>query len=51
VTGLRHSEALGHVDLDKGILTIRETKFGKSRLVPLHRSSGVTSGLHRMHTQ
>ncbi|MFB8343118.1 tyrosine-type recombinase/integrase, partial [Brucella cytisi] len=40
VTGLRHSEALGmlrtDVDLDQGILTIRETKFGKSRLVPLH---------------
>jgi integrase len=40
VTGLRISEALGmrrdDVDLDQGILTIRDTKFGKSRLVPLH---------------
>ena len=41
-TGLRISEALGlsdlDVDLDGGILTIRQTKFGKSRLVPLHPS-------------
>lgn len=40
VTGLRHSETLGllraDVDLDQGAFTIRETKFGKSRLVPLH---------------
>jgi len=40
VTGLRISEALSlccdDVDLEGGILTIRSTKFGKSRLVPLH---------------
>ena len=40
VAGLRHSEVLDlrrdDVDLEQGILTIRETKFGKSRLVPLH---------------
>lgn len=40
VSGLRIGEALGltldDVDLDEGILTIRATKFGKSRLVPLH---------------
>lgn len=40
VTGLRISEALcmrrGDVDLAQGILTIRDTKFGKSRLVPVH---------------
>lgn len=40
VTGLRIGEALrlnlGDVDLDQGILTIRDSKFGKSRLVPLH---------------
>ncbi len=40
VTGMRLSEVIGlqrgDVDLDDGILTIRETKFGKSRLVPLH---------------
>lgn len=40
VTGLRISEALAlrcdDVDLVHGILTVRDTKFGKSRLVPLH---------------
>jgi integrase len=40
VTGLRISEALSlccdDVDLAGGVLTIRSTKFGKSRLVPLH---------------
>jgi integrase len=40
VTGLRISEAVkldrDDVDLDQGILTIRRTKFGKSRLVPVH---------------
>jgi integrase len=40
VTGLRISEALWmqrhDVDLQQGILTIRDTKFGKSRLVPIH---------------
>jgi integrase len=43
VTGLRINEALGlrrdDVDLQQGVLTIRETKFGKSRLVPLHPST------------
>nr|WP_292537300.1 tyrosine-type recombinase/integrase [Mesorhizobium sp.] len=43
VAGLRHSEALDlrrdDVDLNQGILTIRETKFGKSRLVPLHATT------------
>ena len=42
-TGLRISEALklmdSDVDLDRGVLTIRETKFHKSRLVPLHPSA------------
>lgn len=42
-TGLRISEALGlidlDVDLDAGVLTVRLTKFGKSRLVPLHPSA------------
>ena len=40
VTGMRLSEVIGlqcdNVDLGNGILTVRETKFGKSRLVPLH---------------
>lgn len=43
VTGMRHSEALRldreNVDLTEGILTIRQTKFGKSRLVPIHTST------------
>jgi integrase len=43
VTGLRISEALTlkrhDVDLESGILTIRDTKFGKSRYVPIHEST------------
>ena len=43
VTGLRIGEALAlqreDVDLHTGLLTIRGAKFGKSRLVPLHRST------------
>ena len=39
-TGLRISEALalrnGDVDLKQGLLTIRRTKFAKSRQVPMH---------------
>jgi integrase len=40
VTGLRVGEALRmrreDADLDQGVLTIRDTKFGKSRLVSVH---------------
>jgi integrase len=43
VAGLRHSEALDlcrdDVDLDQGVLTVRESKFGKTRLVPLHATT------------
>jgi integrase len=43
VSGLRISEALAlreqDVDLQAGILTIRQSKFRKSRLVPLHPST------------
>jgi len=43
VTGLRIGEALrldrDDVDLTDGVLRIRETKFGKSREVPLHPST------------
>lgn len=43
VTGLRLSEAknleLQDVDLQADVLTIRGSKFGKSRLVPLHEST------------
>ncbi|WP_454830092.1 tyrosine-type recombinase/integrase [Paraburkholderia xenovorans] len=39
-TGLRISEALAlrhpDVDLERGLLTIRQSKFRRSRLVPLH---------------
>jgi len=42
-TGLRISEALrlgrADADLDSGVLSIRQTKFCKSRLVPLHPSA------------
>lgn len=41
--GLRHGEALAldreDVDLNSGVLTIRRTKFGKSRFVPVHEST------------
>lgn len=43
VTGLRVGEALrlklDDVDFDNGVLTVRGTKFGKSRLVPIHAST------------
>ena len=43
VTGLRLAEALnlqtGDMDWSEGILMINGTKFGKSRLVPLHTST------------
>jgi integrase/recombinase XerD len=42
-TGLRANEALrlvrDDVDLANGVLTIRDTKFGKARFVPLHPST------------
>lgn len=42
-TGLRVSEALhlttADIDLTAGLLTIRNTKFARSRLVPLHSST------------
>jgi integrase/recombinase XerD len=43
VSGLRISEAIKldrqDVDFDQGLLTIRQTKFNKSRLIPLHVST------------
>lgn len=43
VTGLRVSEIISlnrnDIDLTKGILTIRNTKFRKSRLIPVHKST------------
>jgi integrase len=45
VTGMRISEAMGierdDVDLDTGVLTVRLTKFGKSRLLPLHETTSA----------
>lgn len=45
VTGMRLSEAIGiqrdDVDLQAGVLTVRLTKFGKSRLVPLHPTTST----------
>lgn len=42
-TGLRVGEAVGlhrdDVDVNQGMLTVRYTKFGKTRLVPLHIST------------
>ena len=42
-SGLRANEALrldrGDVDLINGVLTIRDTKFGKTRYVPVHPST------------
>jgi len=47
--GLRLSEALhlrcGDADLDQGVLTVRNTKFRKSRHVPIHPT--VVSALNR----
>jgi integrase/recombinase XerD len=43
VTGMRISEVLrldcDDVDLEEGLLTVRLTKFSKSRLIPLHPST------------
>ncbi|WP_027056294.1 tyrosine-type recombinase/integrase [Mesorhizobium erdmanii] len=43
VTGMRLGEVLNldleDIDLDHGVLTIRNTKFGKSRLVPVHATT------------
>ena len=43
VSGMRIGEVLnlqpGDIDWSQGVLTIRNTKFGKSRLVPLHSST------------
>lgn len=42
-TGMRISEVIAldvsDIDLRQGIITIRRTKFGKSRLIPLHAST------------
>jgi integrase/recombinase XerD len=43
VTGMRMSEPIAldrdDVDLTRGILTVRRTKFGKTRIIPVHAST------------
>lgn len=43
VTGMRVGEVMNldvqDVDLDHGVITVRNTKFGKSRLVPVHETT------------
>lgn len=55
VTGMRVSEALAldcdDVDLAAGVVTVRRTKFDRSRLVPLHPTSrdALRSYAHQRH--
>ena len=50
-TGMRVSEVMGlrnsDVDLQRGLLTIRRTKFAKSRHVPIHLSAVSALGQYR----
>jgi integrase len=52
-TGMRISEVIaldvGDVDLRHGVITIRRTKFGKSRLIPLHASTIVALDRYVQH--
>jgi integrase len=52
-TGLRISEALGltrdEVDLGKGVLTVVNTKFRKSRLVPVHPTTRAALARYAEH--
>lgn len=51
VTGMRVGEVLKldieDVDLDRGIIAIRNAKFGKSRLVPVHETNRVALQRYR----
>lgn len=55
VTGLRIGEAIRlkaeDVDLQAGVLTVRGTKFGKSRLVTIHPSTGGVLEQYRAHRE
>jgi len=55
VAGLRIGEAirlqLEDVDLQAGLLTIRGTKFGKSRLVPIHPSTQAVLTQYQAHRE
>lgn len=50
VTGMRTGEILNldrdDVDLANGVLTVRDSKFGKSRHIPLHESTTLALGHH-----
>ena len=52
-TGMRIGEAIGlergDIDFDAGVITIRQAKFDRSRLVPLHPT--VTGALDRYQTE
>ena len=53
VTGMRIGEAIrldhGDLDLAGGVLTVRQSKFGKSRLLPLHpATAGALHGYPRL---
>ena len=49
-SGMRSSEPLhldrSDVDLDQGVLTVRDSKFGKSRIVPVHDSTAKALGTY-----
>lgn len=51
VTGMRRAEAIGldrsDLDVEQGLLTIRNGKFGKPRQLPLHTSSIGALSLYR----
>ncbi|EYU03576.1 Mobile element protein [Pseudomonas aeruginosa PA99] len=53
VTGMRVGEVLNldleDVDLDNGVLTIRNAKFGKDRLVPVHATTCEALKIYRLH--
>ncbi len=50
-TGMRSGEAIrladGDVNLAQGLITIRESKFGKSRVVPLHSTTVKTLAAYK----
>ncbi|MCY4595332.1 MAG: tyrosine-type recombinase/integrase, partial [Bryobacterales bacterium] len=49
-SGMRSSEPLGldrgDVDLTRGVLTVRDSKFGKSRYIPVHQSTCRALGMY-----
>ena len=52
-TGMRIGETIGlnrgDVDTDAGVITIRNAKFGRSRLVPLHASTSAALAAYAAH--